>query len=232
MRLILHSQSAKVAIGAGVAATIAGADVQVESSPQDFGSRLFREPDALGLLYLERWRDVVATVHALRIGDVRNILFALTDGPGMAREVAAKAGILYAGADDAQFWPLDPREVAARLGALVRRTRRADTLTEILPGVVFDPENQSIVGDGLSIHLTGYETRLLEALASRPGACVTKSSCMLAIYAGRDEPHSKIIDVYIHKLRRKMEPLCDGRRAIETVWGQGYRLGPGRGGAA
>jgi hypothetical protein len=70
-------------------------------------------------------------------------------------------------------------------------------------------------------HLSNLERRFLCALHS--GRLMSKGAMMTALYEGRDEPEIKSVDVYLYKLRKR---LADTPIRIETVWGQGYRLGP------
>jgi two-component system, cell cycle response regulator CtrA len=234
MNLIVHSSSSKVAIKVGVAATLAGAEVEFMASPQDLVSRLYRDPEAIGLLYVDGWMMAVEIVSAVRETGVRNILFCLVElfdrAPKRASDALAR--ILNAGADDAQPWPVDPREVAARVSALARRTHEQDPLIAIPPAGLFNPREQKVYGDGIVIHLTGRETALLEFLASRAGSHASKKACMLAVYGERDEPQSKILDVFICKLRKKLAPICGDYEPIETIWGQGYRFNAAKGSAA
>src|SRR5690606_12425553 len=102
---------------------------------------------------------------------------------------------------------IDPRELVARLHALRSRVRQSDELISIPPLGTFDPTTQTITSGNTVVHLTGSEAKILELLASRPGSCISKQACMLALYGGRDEPDRRIVDVYVHKLRRKLKPI-------------------------
>ncbi len=71
------------------------------------------------------------------------------------------------------------------------------------------------------VHLTGLEFAVLELLVERRSTVVTKRMFLDRLYAGKDEPEAKIIDVFICKLRRKLKgSVAD--LSIETVWGRGY----------
>jgi two-component system cell cycle response regulator CtrA len=75
-----------------------------------------------------------------------------------------------------------------------------------------------------SVHLTGSEAEALCLLVQKAGAVVTKEMFCTHLYKGMaDEPGTKIVDVYVCKLRKKLLPICDGRDIIETVWGRGFR---------
>lgn len=71
-------------------------------------------------------------------------------------------------------------------------------------------------------HLTGKEYQMLELLALRKGTTLTKEMFLNHLYGGMDEPELKIIDVFICKLRKKIEAVSNGIIYIDTVWGRGY----------
>ena len=230
MNLVVYSPSARVALDIGIAATLSGAEVDLQPTVQEFSTRLYRQPDAIGLYYQEGWVGSVEIAHTLREASVLNLVFCvishLENDP--SRQAGARARILNAGADDVQSWPVEPKEIATRLHALQRRTRRPENLIQIPPSALFDPSAQKVYSDGLIIHLTRKETDLLHLLATRPGACVSKASLMHALYGGQDEAQPKIIDVFLCKLRRKLDPISGDRNLIRTIWGQGYCFDAGR----
>lgn len=76
--------------------------------------------------------------------------------------------------------------------------------------------------DGRSVDLSRQECELLKMLVERRSV-VTKRMLLDRLYGGRDEPESKIIDVFVCKVRRKAASI-GGTRLIETIWGRGYRL--------
>jgi len=75
------------------------------------------------------------------------------------------------------------------------------------------------------VHTTAKEATILLALAGRRGSVLTKDALMTELYQGRDEPAVKIVDVFICKVRAKLDQL-GAKDAIETVWGRGYRWHP------
>ncbi len=78
--------------------------------------------------------------------------------------------------------------------------------------------------EGQQLQLTGKEFRIVEFLALRKGSVLSKTAFLSHLYGGMDEPEPKIIDVFICKLRRKLELAGARRMSIDTVWGQGYIL--------
>ncbi|OCX12653.1 hypothetical protein QV13_23945 [Mesorhizobium hungaricum] len=83
-----------------------------------------------------------------------------------------------------------------------------------------------VLGPSGQISLTGQEQVLFETLTARPNIVFTKAMCLLAMHNGLNDALEKIVDVYIHKLRRKLAAICPQMQFIETVWGQGYRFVP------
>ncbi len=78
--------------------------------------------------------------------------------------------------------------------------------------------------EGKTLHLTGKEYGIMELLSLRKGTTLTKEMFLNHLYGGMDEPEVKIIDVFICKLRKKIETATGGDSYIETVWGRGYVL--------
>jgi two-component system cell cycle response regulator CtrA len=87
--------------------------------------------------------------------------------------------------------------------------------------VNLDAKNAELNGE--PIRLTGKEYEILELLALRKGSTMTKEMFLNHLYGGLDEPEAKIIDVFICKLRKKLN-ANGGHDYIETIWGRGYTL--------
>jgi len=87
-----------------------------------------------------------------------------------------------------------------------------------------NPDTRVVTVDGSPVHLTGKEYSILELLSLRKGTTLTKEMFLNHLYGGMDEPEVKIIDVFVCKLRRKLEQATGGSHYIETVWGRGYVL--------
>ena len=139
--------------------------------------------------------------------------------------VEAKVKALGLGADDYMTKPFYKDELIARIQAVARRSadRPQSVATIGRLTVNFDAKTASI--DGTRLHLSGKEYQMLELLALRKGATLTKEMFLNHLYGGMDEPEVKIIDVFICKIRKKLETASSGDHFIETVWGRGYRLG-------
>jgi two-component system cell cycle response regulator CtrA len=85
-------------------------------------------------------------------------------------------------------------------------------------------DTKTVEVNGQRVHLTSKEYQMLELLSLRKGTTLTKEMFLNHLYGGMDEPELKIIDVFICKLRKKLQAATRGQHYIETVWGRGYVL--------
>src|SRR5439155_20871291 len=90
--------------------------------------------------------------------------------------------------------------------------------------LVVNLDTKTVEVNAARVHLTGKEYQMLELLSLRKGTTLTKEMVLNHLYGGMDEPELKIIDVFICKLRKKLENAPQGKHYIETVWGRGYVL--------
>ena len=128
------------------------------------------------------------------------------------------------GADDYLTKPFNSGELVARIRAIIRRRHNhADSI--IKTGLVeVNLNTQTVSVAGKDLHLTGKEYGIMELLSLRKGSTLNKEQFLNHLYGGIDEPELKIIDVFICKLRKKLEKASGGKNYIETVWGRGYIL--------
>ncbi len=138
---------------------------------------------------------------------------------------------LLIGADDYLTKPFAFDELAARLVALVRRSRlvpRAEATERMLrlADLVLDRAAMSLARAGRRIELTGREMALLELLMVAGGRVVPRERILAEIWGSGEDGLTNIVDVYIRRLRRKIEEETGGTPVIVTVRGHGYRLDP------
>jgi DNA-binding response OmpR family regulator len=131
--------------------------------------------------------------------------------------------LLDAGADDYLTKPFDLGELIARTKALIRRGKGQSSSVLRIGDVELNTANRTVKRGGKSITLTAMEYRVLEYMAHRPGAVVSKTELLEHLYDYNWEKFSNVIEVYISGLRKKLD---DGssRQLIQTLRGQGYML--------
>jgi two-component system cell cycle response regulator CtrA len=139
-------------------------------------------------------------------------------------DVDTKIGALAAGADDYMTKPFHKGELSARINAVVRRSRGHTDSIIRTGAIALNLNTRSAEVNGVAIHLTPSEYKMLELLSLRKNSVLTKEQCLNHLYNGMSEPEIKIIDVFICKLRKKIAAAADGDSQIETVWGGGYML--------
>src|ERR1700746_1977712 len=137
--------------------------------------------------------------------------------------VEAKVKALGFGADDYMTKPVHKDELVARIQAVVRRSKGHSQSVIPTGKLIVNLDAKTVEVDGSRVHLTGKEYQMLELLSLRKGTTLTKEMFLNHLYGGVDEPELKIIDVFICKLRKKLQAAA-GQHYIETVWGRGYVL--------
>jgi two-component system response regulator BaeR len=132
---------------------------------------------------------------------------------------------LDTGADDYICKPFSPREVVARIKALLRRTHGA--LAQACAadnGFVLHGDSHHIAWRGQPLPLTQVEFRLLRLLLSRPGQVFGRARLLDAVHEDMRDVSDRAIDSHIKNLRRKLEQARTGDNTIVSVYGVGYRL--------
>ena len=127
---------------------------------------------------------------------------------------------LELGADDYICKPFSPREVVARIRAVLRRSRPPDPAIE--PVVVLDEERFEARVHGQALSLTPVEFRLLGKLASQPGRVFSREQLIGALYADHRVVSDRTVDSHVKNLRRKL--VKAGIDPISAVYGVGYRF--------
>ena len=130
---------------------------------------------------------------------------------------------LDAGADDYVTKPFQFEEVLARVQALLRRSGGWATSSLTCGPIVLDTRAQTVTVDGRPVELTTFEYRILEHLMLKAGEIISKTDLTEQLYEQDFERDSNVIEVFIGRLRRKLDP-DDRIKPIETLRGRGYRL--------
>jgi two-component system cell cycle response regulator CtrA len=184
----------------------------------DFDAAVFdlRLPDLDGGAMLRRLRKTGSAIPVMIVSGIA--------------DRASRIQALLDGADDYLTKPVDRDELVARLKVLIRRAKGHATSEIRIGRLAIDLASRTVTVEGQPLKVTAKEYGILELLALRRGTTLSKEVFLDHLYGGIDEPEQKIIDVFICKLRKKIQALS-GEPGIETVWGQGYVLREPQGGA-
>jgi len=128
---------------------------------------------------------------------------------------------LELGADDYICKPFSPREVVARVKAVLRRSSSEATIPK---GLQLDAARYRALLDGQDLELTAVEFKLLEYLAASPGRIYSRTQLMDHIYPDQRIVSDRTIDSHIKKLRKKIAAADPQSTLVQSVYGVGYRL--------
>lgn len=142
-----------------------------------------------------------------------------------------KVEALKLGADDYVVKPFHAEELLARVDALLRRAGGWAQSSLVCGAISLDTRTQEVAVGGAPVELTGFEYRLLEYLMMHAGEVISKAQITDALYDQDFERDSNVIEVFIGRLRKKLDPAGE-TKPIETLRGRGYRLALERGAPA
>jgi DNA-binding response OmpR family regulator len=171
-------------------------------------------PDANGLDLCRRWRALHAEM---------GIVMLTARGDPVDRVLG-----LEIGADDYLAKPFEPRELVARVRALLRRTApgRGEAALLRFSGLTIDLMRREVAAEARVVALTSIEYKLLVALARVPGLPMSREQLSDAVQRGGYKPQDRTVDVQVARLRRKLREASPGRDWIDTVRAEGYVFVP------
>ena len=128
------------------------------------------------------------------------------------------------GADDYITKPFSTRELVARIKAIIRRSKKADSQGQIsVKGLVLDPETYRVIANGTTIDISPTEFRLLHFFITHPERVYTRSQLLDQVWGRNVYVEERTVDVHIRRLRKILEPY-NFDKLIQTVRSVGYRF--------
>src|SRR2546428_6421138 len=162
--------------------------------------------------------DVARTVRK-----TSNVPIVMLTGRG---DEADRVSGLELGADDYVTKPFSPKELVARVRAVLRRAEMAATPADVIRAgeVTLDVLRMAVKAAGRDVDLTPTEFQLLATLARAPGRVFTRAQLLDAVHGVAFESYERAIDAHVKNIRRKLEHDASAPRYLLTVYGVGYRF--------
>ena len=176
-------------------------------------------PDVLVLDVMLPGLDGVEVCRQLRTFSNAYVLMLTARGEEIDRVVG-----LSVGADDYLVKPFSPRELVARVKALLRRPRTTVATSAPPAGLALDEARHDVRVDGTSVELTATEFGILAALVRDPGVVLGRAALLDRIWGPDFVGDDHLVDVHVANLRRKLGDDPEHPRFVETIRGVGYRL--------
>jgi two-component system response regulator TctD len=224
MRILLVEDHVELSHWVSKALRDANLTVECAANGADADALLHTQDYALVILDLTLPRmdglDVLRRLRARGGTRGRTPVLILTARGGLEERVQG----LNLGADDYLAKPFELAELEARVKALLRRSVGNEAVVHRCGQLSFDTVARMFTYCGEPLALTPREHAVLEALISRPGRALSKEKLFDEVFALDDEANLDAIELYIHRVRKKLDKRPDGGAAIATLRGIGYLL--------
>ncbi len=220
MRVLVVEDELRLA--SNIIAGLREAGFAVDHAADGFEGLAYAEQNLFDVILLDLMlpvRDGKSVLQNIRSRQIHTPVLILTAQEGKTSIIE----LLNAGADDYLPKPFDLGELIARVKALIRRSKGTSSPVLRVADLSIDTVRQTVTRAGRAIDLSPTEYRILEYLAHRPKAVVSKKELLEHLYDYDWEHHSNVIEAHVSNLRRKLT-LLDAEPVIETLRHRGYRL--------
>jgi two-component system response regulator TctD len=226
MRILLVEDNVELSHWIAKALRDAKLTVELAANGADADAMLHTQDYALVILDLTLPKmdglEVLRRLRARGGARARTPVMILTARGGLEEKVQG----LNLGADDYLAKPFELAELEARIKALLRRSQGSEAIVHQCAGLSFDTVSRLFSYGGAPLALTPREYAVLEALITRPGRAVSKEKLFDEVFALEDDANIDAIELYIHRVRKKLDKLAENGAAIATLRGIGYILQP------